>query len=62
MGHRHQQHQGRSTKDDRDLPGRDVQADDEEALDTKAVRSGPGFGQESGEKPTKGRGGALDAE
>ncbi|HYD52167.1 MAG TPA: hypothetical protein VEA99_06055 [Gemmatimonadaceae bacterium] len=62
MGHRHQQHQGRSAGDDRELPGRDVQADDAEALDGRATRSGPVAGKESGEKPTKGRGGAQDAE
>ena len=66
MGHRHQQHQGRSADDDRKLPGRDVQVDPpgtgEEPHESQAVSSGPDAGEESGEKPTRGKGGALDAE
>lgn len=60
MGHRQKQHMGRSTEDDRELPGRDVAADDREAIETKATRRGAP--DETGKKPSTGKGGALSAE
>ena len=61
MGERQKQHMGRSAGDDRKLPGRDVAADDQEALDTSAIRR-EGDASETGKKPSTGKGGALDAE
>lgn len=61
MGQRQKQHMGRSEGDESTLPGRDVAGDDEQALDAKAIRR-DGPADETGEKPSTGKGGALDAE
>jgi hypothetical protein len=61
MGQRQKQHMGRSEGDDRELPGRDVAADDQVAMDSKAIRR-EGDEDETGRKPSTGKGGSLDAE
>lgn len=63
MGHRHQQHHGRSAGDEREIPGRDVRADDAEALESRAIEGGGATGDDAtGEKPQVGKGGSSDAE